>query len=381
MPQKILVISREFYPLTHGGLAKLIYEYLSRSKKFEYRVLTKKHHKRKNIDNIRFIQIDIPKKIERYRQIYGFYFVINSFIKALFISNISVIVGIGFVGPIVGSLLGIIKGKPRLNIIYDVDHLKKESELFNDTERLIRFNIQKLIFITSNKIMCGSDFSKKDMIKMFNISRDKIVTNPPGLDEKNLNNKTLKKRKNDNKTIFIFVGSISPKEGLEFIIEALNLLKKKRYPFLFYAVGKIVNESYYKKLSNLVDSFSLNDNVKFTDRVESVWPYYLSSDIFVAMTYHQKGFSMPVIEASSVGLPVVVPRYLEKVGVAINGKTGIVVKDKDSLSLFNALEELTRNPELRRRLGEYGKKFAEKFNWNKSAYSFEESLSQLYDIR
>jgi len=125
----------------------------------------------------------------------------------------------------------------------------------------------------------------------------------------------------------------------------------------------------------------LNDNVKFTDRVESVWPYYLSSDIFVAMTYHQKGFSMPVIEASSVGLPVVVPRYLEKVGVAINGKTGIVVKDKDSLSLFNALEELTRNPELRRRLGEYGKKFAEKFNWNKSAYSFEESLSQLYDIR
>ncbi len=42
---------------------------------------------------------------------------------------------------------------------------------------------------------------------------------------------------------------------------------------------------------------------------------------------------MPAIEASSIGLPVVVPRYLEKVGVAINGKTGIVVKDKDSLSL------------------------------------------------
>jgi len=58
-----------------------------------------------------------------------------------------------------------------------------------------------------------------------------------------------------------------------------------------------------------------------------------------------------------------------------------VVGDKDSLSLFNALEKLTRNPELRKKLGEYGKIFAKKFNWNKSAFSFEECLSQLYDIR
>ncbi|MBR5542315.1 MAG: glycosyltransferase, partial [Bacteroides sp.] len=87
--------------------------------------------------------------------------------------------------------------------------------------------------------------------------------------------------------------------------------------------------------------------------------YYSLMDVFVLPSYRE-GFPTSVLEASSMKLPVITTRVTGCIDSIIENETGIFVEHTPE-SLAKAIEKLYIDFEERKRIGENGRKFVEKY--------------------
>jgi glycosyltransferase involved in cell wall biosynthesis len=84
----------------------------------------------------------------------------------------------------------------------------------------------------------------------------------------------------------------------------------------------------------------------------------------VACPSRREGFGVTCLEAMAHGRPVVATPMGGLRDLVVDGETGLVVPARDPAALRAALERLLGDPELRRRLGEAGRRRAgERFSW------------------
>lgn len=80
-----------------------------------------------------------------------------------------------------------------------------------------------------------------------------------------------------------------------------------------------------------------------------------SSDIF-ALVSDTEGLSCSILEAMSVGLPVVATAVGGNPELVVDGKTGFLIAPGDAAGLYARLLALAREPKLRQRLGQAGRR-------------------------
>jgi glycosyltransferase involved in cell wall biosynthesis len=85
----------------------------------------------------------------------------------------------------------------------------------------------------------------------------------------------------------------------------------------------------------------------------------------VACPSHREGFGVACLEAMAHGRPVVASGVGGLLDLVVNGETGILFEPGNVPALRAALERLLDDPELRRRMGEAGRRrAAEHFSWD-----------------
>ena len=85
----------------------------------------------------------------------------------------------------------------------------------------------------------------------------------------------------------------------------------------------------------------------------------------VACPSHREGFGVAALEAMAHGRQVVAGAVGGLLDLVVNGETGILVEPGNVPALRAALERLLADPELRRRMGEAGRKrAADRFGWD-----------------
>jgi glycosyltransferase involved in cell wall biosynthesis len=90
-----------------------------------------------------------------------------------------------------------------------------------------------------------------------------------------------------------------------------------------------------------------------------------ATDIFVNPSYSE-GLPTSVMEAASIGLPIIATDIGGTREIIVDHETGILAKTGDTRQLEEKLQELLFNMNLREKLGENARMFVEqKFHWDK----------------
>jgi len=131
---------------------------------------------------------------------------------------------------------------------------------------------------------------------------------------------------------FLFVGRIMKDKGVEELFEAAEKLKAK-YPKITFDIVGFSDEDYSKKIEML----TRKGIIRFWDVQQDVKPFYKACNALVLPSYHE-GMANVLLEASSVGRPVIASEIPGCKEAFEEGITGFGVEAKDSKSLYNVLE-------------------------------------------
>ena len=141
----------------------------------------------------------------------------------------------------------------------------------------------------------------------------------------------------DTDFIFGFVGRITRDKGVNELLKAFKKMSQKYNNVYLMMVGPSENDA---SVDEELYNWAKNSNrVIFTGYTNCVEKYISAMDIYILPSYRE-GFGMGVVEAETMGVPVIVTDIPGPVDAMIDGKTGEVVEKKNDEMLFCAMETL-----------------------------------------
>jgi glycosyltransferase involved in cell wall biosynthesis len=144
------------------------------------------------------------------------------------------------------------------------------------------------------------------------------------------------------------------RKGQEFLIQAAAQLQAQGKPVkLLLAGGPAPGaEDHFERMRQLAGQLGLADRVVFTSEIANPRPAYAAMDIFVLPSAQPEPFGGVVMEAMSLGLPVIGTRIGGTPDQIAEGETGFLIPPSDPKALAQALTRLIENPRLRESMGQ-----------------------------
>jgi glycosyltransferase involved in cell wall biosynthesis len=151
-----------------------------------------------------------------------------------------------------------------------------------------------------------------------------------------------------------FSGRFSQQKALHILIDAFSIVNKEFPQTRLLLVGDGVLKSELVEQSRRLE---INDKIIMTGFQYNVAPFYLIMDIFI-MTSLWEGLSRCLAEAMYAKLPVIATDVGGTADAVINNQTGWLIRPNDVHAAVNALREAILNPEICKKMGENGFRFA-----------------------
>jgi len=210
----------------------------------------------------------------------------------------------------------------------------------------IKYNSKKI-----NKIVCISDFIKKVMIED-GIKEENLVTIRSGADIHKFDDVFPDNNLKDtlgissNQIVLGTVAAFAGHKDYPNLLNAFRLVKDKIANVKLCVVG---DGQLKPEMEQLAQDLQVDDHVIFTGFRENVGRYLKTFDIFV-LASKKEGLGTSIIDALSVGLPVIATRTGGIIEVIENDVNGILVEPKNSDLLAETIIELIEDKEKRNRL-------------------------------
>ena len=168
----------------------------------------------------------------------------------------------------------------------------------------------------------------------------------------------------DGKLNILFVGRLESRKGLNYLIEAFKQVKRELPESRLIVAGP--GTRLRNKYEKYVKRNGLSDIV-FTGRVSSdkLPNYYKTADIFCSPATGRESFGIVLLEAMSVGTPVIASNIDGYASVLTHNAEGLLVPPKDKKSLSQALIYLMNNESLRHQMGAKGIVKAQDYGWKR----------------
>ncbi len=159
---------------------------------------------------------------------------------------------------------------------------------------------------------------------------------------------------------FLFVGRIVKEKGINELVMAFDELNKKYPTTRLFLVG-----NYEADLGPLnpdtINKINSNSAINAVGAKygNDLLAYYAASDCFVFPSYRE-GFPNVVIEAGAMGLPSIVTDINGSRDIIVDGKNGIIIPSKNYVVLYNSMEQMILDKELKRCLASNAREMIEK---------------------
>jgi len=160
----------------------------------------------------------------------------------------------------------------------------------------------------------------------------------------------LRVKRNKHKLILACIGRLYKIKGCEYLISAMNSIRRKDVEL--WMIGDGVLRQELEKMSE--------SNIKFLGYVENADRILPKIDIMVSASLFE-GLPVSIIEAMMASKPVVATKVGGVPELVIHNNTGILVPPKNPNALARAIVRLITNKKLREKMGKEGRKRAEKY--------------------
>jgi glycosyltransferase involved in cell wall biosynthesis len=185
----------------------------------------------------------------------------------------------------------------------------------------------------------------------------------------------------------VLVGRLLPWKGQAALIEALDYVRAEVPDVRLLIVGDDDpsafpgNGLYSEQLQAMVADLALKDNVIFTGHRADIPAILSASDVFSMPTFEEP-FGLVFLEAMAMKMPVVAIESGGPAEIIEHGRTGFLSPPDDPQTLATNIITLLRDPQLRREMGEMGRRKVETgYTVRRLANSVEEFYLQLLGRR
>jgi len=155
----------------------------------------------------------------------------------------------------------------------------------------------------------------------------------------------------DDELLFITVANLRPEKGYDVLLDAAKAIADSELPIRIAAVGRgPLSTTLHARHVDL----ALGDRFQFLGQRDDVLQLLAGADAFV-LASTQEGLPVALMEATSVGLPIVASRIGGVPQILEDEVDALLVPPGDPGSLVEAMKRLASDPELRGRLGRRAK--------------------------
>ena len=231
--------------------------------------------------------------------------------------------------------------------------LEVNAPLVVEQERFRQLHLKSLADQLETEILCHADrlVAVSDAMRDYAVSRgvpaDRIAVLPNGVDTARFHPQADGQRVREryglgDRPVIGFVGSLKPWHGLEFLVDAVSLIRARCPEVVLLVVGTGPGLS---ELQARVAREGLAGHVVLAGRIahDEVPAHLAAMDLTVAPYIDQDGFyfsPLKVVESLAVGRPVVAPRLGQLTRLISDGVTGLLYSPGDQQSFVDRVTRL-----------------------------------------
>lgn len=233
---------------------------------------------------------------------------------------------------------------PNVKLIWH-DHLGDEGKLNSERKKGVQRISGKIdgIIAVSEKLKIWSQLYTK--VKDENVV---YIPNFPLLKEPE-----TQKDNSDKKLKIVCLGNLRWQKGHSDLLEAISIIEKKSLDLDYKLIiaGGFEKDEYYLELQKIINENQLEEKVEFSGSVTDTSELLYNCDIGVLSSVSE-GLPVSLLEYGLASLPVVVTDVGQCAEVVDHGKAGLVVPSENPEAFANALTELLKNEEMRKKLAQ-----------------------------
>lgn len=291
----------------------------------------------------------------------------------------------GLLGSISSCLYKILNTKYKIRIIYRIG-----GWAFNDPRNWFLNKLilwaEKLTSPLKNKIIVNSESDYQAAIKFKVCSPNKIIKIHNGIDAEKLkflskqeakaflSNKIPQHEIQNTKYIIGTVANFYRTKGINYLIEAINLLEAKNKPLDVKCI--VIGDGKQRpELEKLIEKYGLKNKVFLAGRIPDAYKYLKAFDVFILPSL-KEGFPWIILEAMAAEVPIIATKVGALPEIIENNKHGVLIERKNSQILAEKILWLLNHVQESKNMGfQAGQKIKREFSLKKMVTETEKILT------
>jgi len=269
---------------------------------------------------------------------------------------------------------------PLVHMFHTLGHMKNAVAASpEEMETDLRIHTEGQIMHWADCLVAASPLEKAQMAWLYGADPAKIRVIPAGVDTERFRPIPVEVAKAhigipQERKLILFVGRIEPLKGIETLFRAIAILAKETPCFCDNICVSIIGgegeateatrSAEEERLRELREQLELRDLVTFLgSKDQDALPYYYSAAYVVVVPSYYESFGMVAVEAMACGVPVIASKAGGLMYTIQDGLTGLLFPSNSPAALAEKLCMLLDEPELRDKMGENARQWAQRFAW------------------
>ncbi|MGQ9705399.1 MAG: glycosyltransferase family 4 protein [bacterium] len=266
--------------------------------------------------------------------------------------------------------------------IHDLISIKFKEFVTEDMHRLYQIDLDRGIK-RADHIITVSESSKRDIVEVYNYPEENISVIYEGFEFIDNEYEGMSRDEEQNKKVqidgdyILIVGAIEPKKNHIGLLKAYKILLERGYDIKLVIAGRSgwKNELIFDEIREIQKTGMVHLMLEISD--SQLKKLYQNAFLFVFPSFYE-GFGLPLLEASSHGLPVICSNVSSMPEVM--NDSALYVNPYEPEDIMEKMMMVINDNQLRSKLIEKGKENLKRFSWKKSAEELADVFRKVYGL-